>query len=181
MRNFFKSSRGLTLMSKAFKGTPQGFTLIELIIVITILCFLVVLGYLFYSGHVQKSRDVKRMSDLKFLQTLISVYYIDHGFYPTAQTAGITTFSCPVNATPTPYCKTLQDELKKYAPKLPFDPLDTNLIPGNCSNSSCYYYETLDPTHTEYCLCVNLEGGRNHSTPLACQNTNFNYCIMGVL
>lgn len=60
----------------------QGFTLIELIVVVVIVSILVTLLTANYVGAVAKGRDAQRMNDLKQIQTALESYYNDNGNYP---------------------------------------------------------------------------------------------------
>lgn len=56
------------------KNKKNGFTLIELIVVITIIAVMTVVGVVSYSGTSKKSRDSKRMADLYKLGTALELY-----------------------------------------------------------------------------------------------------------
>jgi prepilin-type N-terminal cleavage/methylation domain-containing protein len=60
----------------------QGFTIVELLIVIIIVGVLGVLVFTTYSGIQQKSRNNLRTSDLKSLSGQIEAYYSENGVYP---------------------------------------------------------------------------------------------------
>lgn len=62
----------------------RGFTLIELMIVITILAILVTVGYPSYMEHVKKSRRAEGMGQLLELANRMERSYSDQGTYPTS-------------------------------------------------------------------------------------------------
>ena len=62
----------------------RGFTLIELMIVISILAILVTVGYPSYMEHVKKSRRAEGMGQLLELANRMERYYSDQGTYPTS-------------------------------------------------------------------------------------------------
>jgi len=64
------------------KAHQSAFTLIELLIVITILGVLMTLGYNTFQGSQQKARDAERKSDLKQIQKALELYQQDK---PTPQ------------------------------------------------------------------------------------------------
>ena len=73
---------------KKFKifNQKKGFTLLELLIVISIIGVLVALGTVSYSTAQKKSRDSRRKMDMKNIQTAMESYYAQNGSYPTATT-----------------------------------------------------------------------------------------------
>jgi len=60
----------------------NGFTIIELLIVIVVIGILALLVVTTYSGIQAKSRNAKRQTELKDLQSQIEAYYSQNGFYP---------------------------------------------------------------------------------------------------
>ncbi len=61
----------------------KGFTLIELIVVISIIGFLTTLAFASFSQARQQSRDQKRISDLSGIQLALEQYFNKFGFYPS--------------------------------------------------------------------------------------------------
>lgn len=59
-------------MNKVNKN--KGFTLIELIVVITIIAVLTVVGIVSYTGTGKKSRDSRRMADLEQIRMALELY-----------------------------------------------------------------------------------------------------------
>jgi len=66
------------LAKKIFSSRKNGFTLVELLIVISIIAILSVVGVTVFSGIQKKARIVKRISDIKAVQTSLEVYYYTH-------------------------------------------------------------------------------------------------------
>ena len=52
----------------------KGFTLIELIVVVTIIAVLTVVGVVSYSGTNKKARDSRRMADLEKIRIALELY-----------------------------------------------------------------------------------------------------------
>jgi len=70
-------------MKLNFKG-KKGFTLPELLIVMTVLAALASVVLVTYPASRRKARDAVRRSDIKEYQTTIEVYYNKENKYPTA-------------------------------------------------------------------------------------------------
>jgi prepilin-type N-terminal cleavage/methylation domain-containing protein len=67
-----------------YKKTKAGFTLLELLVVISIIGILLALGAVAYSTAQQKGRDAKRRGDIKAMQSGFEQYYAEHdGSYGT--------------------------------------------------------------------------------------------------
>lgn len=60
----------------------RGFTLFELLLVVTIIAMLSVLGAVSVSAQRKKASDAKRRTDIHELQVAVEGYYGDHGRYP---------------------------------------------------------------------------------------------------
>jgi len=60
----------------------KGFTLIELVIVTTIMMMLSVAGLVNYSAVNRKNRDEKRKADLQKMVTTLEIQYQAQGYYP---------------------------------------------------------------------------------------------------
>lgn len=67
------------------KMEKNGFTLLEILVVISIIGILVALGTAAYSTAQKKSRDARRKADIKSLQNGFEQYYSKNNDYPTTQ------------------------------------------------------------------------------------------------
>jgi prepilin-type N-terminal cleavage/methylation domain-containing protein len=61
----------------------QGFTIVELLIVIVVIGILALLVITTYSGIQAKARNAKRQSDIAALQTQLEAFYSQNGYYPS--------------------------------------------------------------------------------------------------
>jgi prepilin-type N-terminal cleavage/methylation domain-containing protein len=87
----------------ARRSSQKGFTLVELLVVISIIGVLATLVLLQLGTARAKSRDAKRISDVNQIRSAVEQYFEDHdGKYPTAITSG---------------------NLSKYMTNIPVDPL----------------------------------------------------------
>jgi prepilin-type N-terminal cleavage/methylation domain-containing protein len=64
------------------KRNISAFTLIEILIVITILAILITIGALLLTNNINKGNDAKRKADLQRISVAFEEYYTDHNCYP---------------------------------------------------------------------------------------------------
>ncbi|MDD5376998.1 MAG: FISUMP domain-containing protein [Candidatus Gracilibacteria bacterium] len=79
--------------NKFRKKIPSGFTLVELIVVITILVILGTIAFMSLSGYSGNARDSSRVSDLTNLSQSLDLYNIRGGSYPTPDNTFSVTYS----------------------------------------------------------------------------------------
>lgn len=65
----------------------RGFTLAEILIVLSIIGLLIALFAGSYAQTQKASRDARRLADMNDILTALQSYYADHGFYPGSTTA----------------------------------------------------------------------------------------------
>lgn len=160
----------------------NGFTLIELMVTITIIA--VVFGVVVSAtkGIQQQGRDAQRKSDLGSIQSALQQYYVDQGFFPTMQrNAG---FALDVNkdlnnctGNPTAGCSSS----KEYLSTIPHDtvyPITGNehycyeaysnrSQAGLCNpadTSSACYCDNISVKCNYYYLYAHLEGSTTSYT-----------------
>jgi len=66
--------------------TKKGFTLVELLVVISIIGLLSTIAIVSLGSARAKSRDTKRIADMKQFSTALEQYYSDQGGYPAVTT-----------------------------------------------------------------------------------------------
>lgn len=90
------------------KTKLNGFTLVEVLVVIATIGLLSVVAVVSFSGARLRSRDSKRVAYVKQVSSALELYYLQNGYYPTTLTsgqnlvAGTTTYLNPVPSNPTP-------------------------------------------------------------------------------
>lgn len=116
----------------------DGFTLLELLVVISIIAILITVGLTSFSTAQRKGRDAKRKSDVKEVQNALEQYYSVCGFaYPTPTGSFFVSINCPTPAI-------------SIMPTVPADPrVVTPYYCGPTPGASC--------TSSSYTICAMLE------------------------
>ena len=65
------------------KNKEQGFTIVELLIVIVVIGILAALVITTFTGIQQKARNTERQTDIKAVHGQVEAYYAQNGKYPT--------------------------------------------------------------------------------------------------
>jgi general secretion pathway protein G len=124
-----------------------GFTMIELLIVVSIIGILASMIILTTSGSRIKARDARRMSDMKSLVTAQELYYSDIGHYFTCSA---TLGDCvPKNS------RNYPSSIGARMSKTPTDPKNS----GTTCTGDSYIYCGLDNTgnNQQFCYFAKLE------------------------
>lgn len=152
-------------------STSKGFTLIEILVAISIIS--IVFGITLTSAiALQKSgRDAMRKSDLRNIQIALQQYYADNQTFPTDANTYAEGYPPALTLSSTTSLKS-PDNSKTYLNTIPRDPNQTSLpyvyTALNCANSVC----------TNYCLYAHLEinSAELHEPPCA-SVVNYNFEI----
>ena len=116
----------------------QGFTLVELLVVMAIIATIAVISVPPLMEHIKSSRDTVRVTHIKQIEQAISTYVISNWDYPK-----VTSFAL------------LKQTLKNELPKFPIDPRDTKA----CIGGKCQYTYKSDWVH--YMLTTRFETQKN--------------------
>lgn len=77
------------------KTKKTGFTLIELIVVITIMMVATMVGVASFQSASKKSRDSRRTADLEKIRVALEMYRQDKGYYPDVTISGLSSVLSP--------------------------------------------------------------------------------------
>lgn len=150
------------------RNAKRGFTLVELLITISIIVLLSTIGIITYSQVFKNGRDAKRQSDLKQIQSALEQYRADQGFYPPAINfaTAVSLTNC-TGKTPPPPCTVN----KTYLKEIPHDPIGSpeydykaykELPSALCTSTDCF----------DYCLYAKVENSANEKDT-ACSDDLF--------
>lgn len=148
----------LTLMKLPRHKT--GFTLVELLVVISIISIISAVGITTFSNVQVNNRDQKRFRDVQTVKQALEIYRNDNHNYPYS----------------------LNSLLTKYLEELPSDSK-----PGRQYGYMAYkgeYQSCSDQAKdcTGFVLCASLEGSGSFTKPAGCENVSCGeVCGMGVM
>lgn len=134
----------------------QGFTLMELLIVIALLGFLIAAGIGSYTSSLKKSRDTRRKNDLRQIAIALESYNNDFGRYPAANLDG-TIFGCSVGTCAWGNQFLVSDANGNGVVYM-------SQLPGDTSASQRYFYVT-DANGTYFQLYARLENLQDSDIP----------------
>jgi len=124
-------------MTKLLPRKEKGFSLIELLVVVSLIGILATLVLANLNAARQRGRDAQRKSDLRNLQTALRLYYNDYGKYPTDDSGEI--LGCgAVGTTACTWGDVWTAGSTTYMPTLPIDPISTQSYVYTRNNADSY-------------------------------------------
>jgi len=149
--------------------TKKSFTLIEILVVSTIIALLASGGALVYTQLNRASRDAKRKADLEQIRAALEMYRSNNNYYPLSSsvntTCGNTTGLSDGTST---YLSDIPDDPKCSTYKYYYNPL-----PSGCNNTTVYCNNyTLAAQLETTSSCTSPPGGNSCGTGNPC-----NYCL----
>jgi type II secretion system protein G len=133
----------------------QGFTLLELLVVVTILGILAAVGMGQYRTSQMKARDGQRKSDLSNITRALEMYYNDHGEYPVSNEGEIQ-IGEGEEATTLPWGSSFETADTLYMKALPRDP--EAAASGDSDWDYCYMSDGGD----QFMIFARLENERDN-------------------
>lgn len=132
-------------MKKRKKNQQTGFTLIELIVVATIIVVLSAIGMVSFINAGKSARNSKRQADLETVRQALVLYKSDNSIYPSGSSYSnmITTLSAGYISSPTP-----------------LDPKDGQNSCGTGGSAACGY--TYVGAASTFTLTAPLEGENDY-------------------
>jgi len=127
------------------KARSKGFTLIEFLIVIVVICILAAVAFLATQSSLASGRDARRKGELSQVKNVLQQYYLANDRYPTT-TVAISLESD--NDTNGPFTQAMKGG--GYLPVIPRDPKYT-------SSTGEYTYKYIATTTSSYSLCAKSE------------------------
>lgn len=130
----------------------KAYTLIEILIVATIIVLLTTVAVVSYSTFLKQSRDSRRKTDLEQIRAALEMYRSNNDEY----------YSASVNGN----CSNVVTWLSSYIGTIPSDP----------KNSNGYYYSCVISAN-DYTLGAYLENGGTSSCSNCKAGVACNYCM----
>jgi general secretion pathway protein G len=117
----------------------NGFTLVELLVVLAILSLLATVGFGQYRTSQKKARDAQRKADLDNIGRAVEMYYNDNGVYPLGDDGLISVDGAQIGWDEQ-LIKEYSDQSVVYMKSLPIDPADNQHY---CYQSTGSYYRVF--------------------------------------
>jgi len=135
----------------------KAFTLIELIVVVAIIAILAVVVVVRVNGYIAKAKNAKRNSDMENYVKAFSLYYTDHGDYPTFEGDDYCCClgnlgdedTCQWSQRTCDKCYFVNGDIQQYLPGLPFDKQFFTFNGSSAGGYALYFdHDGGGPTYT---------------------------------
>ena len=135
----------------------KAFTLVELMVVITVIAILMTIAIVSFTRIQKQARDTKRKADIRTLQTALQAYYTENQAYPISTDETVVSTDVP---------GPLEVLTRTYISGIPSGPGGTGSLdyPGYTYVSSIHGYT--------YALCASLETATGSGSLWVVNTTN---------
>ncbi len=135
-------------MYKKKNVVRNGFTMIELLVAISVISILTVIGLVNYQTSLRRTRDARRRTDLNQIRQALEIYKADNGEYPGEawcdSSIGSCGTACPCSPAATSWNGTIESDLvSDYVFNLPVDPVN--------NDTHYYMYEPACSEDVTFC------------------------------
>ena len=139
-------------MNVNIKKSKKGFSLVELLVVVTIIAILSVTAFVALGGQTVRARDARRQQDLATIQSALELYFLEFNRYPSALLTGL------ANDDGADTGEALDWQIpKRFLSKIPQDPNSKpNTTPPHFG-TKFYLYASLPPGYSSYEIAATLE------------------------
>lgn len=146
------------------RNKNKGFTLIEMLVVITVIGLLAALILVGLSSFRTRGRDTRRIADLKEVQNGLEVYYMKNGVYPDVGSweeletalrgagAGNSIPRDPVNTDPYLYRYCTNGQSYVLGAQLEDAGANQKLLDGDIDDATSYCNTPISCTDPVYCI-----------------------------
>lgn len=117
----------------------RGFTIIELIVAITIIAILASITLVTYNGAQGRARDSSRRTDIANIVKALELYYEDNGQYPNTGTSGSMINGSWYNSGDSSWTA-FTSMMSSYMDKVPTDPTNTTSLSAINAKGYTYAY-----------------------------------------
>jgi len=116
----------------------RAFTLVELIVVITILAILGTIWFLSFQGYTVSARDATRISDLNTISKSLDLFKVQEGFYPNPSNTYEVSYSWSLAWTQWTFGESTVQLVRRIS-SVPLDPLTKNQYTYSITNTRQEY------------------------------------------
>jgi len=163
------------------KQNKQAFTLVELIVVITILAILWTIGFISLQWYSANARDSTRTTDLVLIEKTFELYHINEWMYPDTTGWGDVTYSWAKVWTQGTFWKTTYRSVKRLS-NIPLDPLTKDkYVYSLTSNKQEYQLAAISETGENVAMDNSLNTYANEESVMLKVIWNYNGTLLKVI
>lgn len=132
----------------------NGFTIVELLIVIVVVAILAAISIVAYGGIQERARNTQRIQDVRAIAKAIELYYADNGNLPSSlcSLGGGCKINHAWNSTADASWQSLEAQLvPRYISALPKDPLASVIQPAGIYGGYNYDYNSHLSNASSWC------------------------------